>query len=212
MQYRDDVSLRQQLAVKRAIDVVGAGVGLALGWPVMLGAAVAIRLSMGKPVFFRQRRPGLDEKPFELIKFRTMRDATDASGKPLPDEHRLSRLGNWLRATSIDELPQLWNVLRGEMSLIGPRPLLMQYLERYNDRQRHRHDMRPGMTGLAQVRGRNALSWEEKFELDVEYVERWSLGMDLTIFAETVAAVVGRRGISQRGHATMPEFMGTRAS
>jgi len=205
------VSRERQQRVKRLIDVVSATAGLTVGAPVMLAAAVAIKGSMGSPVLFRQQRPGLRGKPFELLKFRTMRDANGPDGKPLPDGERLTRVGRVLRATSVDELPQLFNVLRGQMSLVGPRPLLTRYLSRYTPRQARRHEVKPGITGLAQVRGRNSLSWEAKFELDLEYVERWSLGLDLRILLETVAAVATRRGIAQEGHQTMPEFLGTQA-
>jgi sugar transferase EpsL len=199
----------QHLRVKRLLDVAGALAGLALGAPIMAAAAAAVRLRLGSPVLFRQARPGLHGRPFELLKFRTMADARSSDGAPLPDDQRLTALGQLLRATSVDELPQLFNVLRGEMSLVGPRPLLMRYLERYDSRQARRHEVLPGITGLTQVRGRNALSWEEKFELDVQYVEQWSLALDARILAETVAAVLGRRGVSSRGHATMPEFTGS---
>ena len=176
----------------------------------MAAAALAIRWSMGSPVLFRQERPGLGGRAFWLLKFRTMRDAFDAEGRLLPDSERLTSVGRLLRATSVDELPQLINVLRGEMSLVGPRPLLMQYLARYSPRQARRHEVKPGITGLAQVRGRNALSWEEKFELDVTYVETWSLLTDLKILLQTAASVVRREGISQTGHVTMPEFLGSK--
>lgn len=199
----------QQLALKRALDVVGAATGLALTAPAMVAAAAAIRASMGGPVFFRQQRPGLGGRPFHVYKFRTMSDARDAQGRLKPDEERLTAVGRFIRATSLDELPQLLNVLKGEMSLVGPRPLLMQYLGRYSARQARRHDVKPGITGLAQVRGRNTLSWEEKFEYDVQYVEQWSLGLDVRILVETILKVLKREGISQRGHATMTEFMGT---
>lgn len=200
----------QQLAVKRIIDVLGAASGLVMTAPLMAAVAAAIRLTMGKPVLFRQQRPGHHGRPFLVYKFRTMSDARDARGQLKPDHERLTAVGRFLRATSLDELPQLFNVLKGEMSLVGPRPLLMQYLERYNARQARRHDVKPGITGLAQVRGRNALSWEEKFEYDVQYVEQWSLALDLRILAETVLKVARREGIAQQGHATMAEFMGTK--
>jgi lipopolysaccharide/colanic/teichoic acid biosynthesis glycosyltransferase len=176
---------------------------------VILITAGLVRVSMGSPVLFCQQRPGLGGRPFTLVKFRTMRDATDPAGRPLPDAQRLTRVGRLLRRTSLDELPQLWNVLKGDMSLVGPRPLLMEYLPRYNDRQRRRHDVRPGITGWAQVNGRNALSWEEKFEHDVWYVEHRSLGLDVKIVLMTLGQVFAGRGVSAGGHATMPEFMGT---
>ncbi|MDP1921628.1 MAG: sugar transferase [Myxococcales bacterium] len=198
-----------QLKVKRAIDLVVSVAGLLSAAPALLGAAGLVRATLGAPVFFRQQRPGRHGHPFFIYKFRTMTGERDAQGQLLPDAQRLTRIGRFLRASSLDEIPQLWNVLKGEMSLVGPRPLLMQYLSRYSPRQAKRHDVRPGITGLAQVRGRNALSWEEKFELDLEYVENWSLPLDLKILAQTALGVVGRRGISQGGHATMPEFMGS---
>jgi lipopolysaccharide/colanic/teichoic acid biosynthesis glycosyltransferase len=188
--------------------VVGSGVGLILLAPVFLGVAAAVRLSLGSPVLFRQTRPGLGGKPFEMLKFRTMRDAHDARGNPLPDAERLTPLGRFLRATSLDELPELVNVLRGEMSLVGPRPLLMEYLPLYTPEQARRHEVRPGITGWAQVNGRNALSWEEKFRLDVWYVDHRSFWLDLRILARTVAKVFAREGISQEGQATMERFRG----
>lgn len=197
--------------LKRALDVVGAATGLVATAPVMAVVAAAVRVDLGSPVLFRQQRPGLGGAPFQMMKFRTMRDAVDSSGRALPDGERLTRLGKLLRATSLDELPELWNVLRGDMSLVGPRPLLMQYLGRYSATQRRRHEVRPGITGLAQVSGRNALSWDDKFALDVRYVDEWSLGLDLSILLRTVRAVVRRDGISHGGDATMPEFMGSQA-
>ena len=191
--------------VKRIVDVVGASVALVLASPIILAVALAIRWKCGKPVLFRQTRVGKGGRPFMLIKFRTMR-----SGQPGEnDAVRLTPLGEWLRKTSLDELPQLCNVLRGEMSLVGPRPLLPQYLGRYSRQQARRHDVLPGITGLAQVSGRNGLTWEEKFRLDVEYVDRQSLGLDLWILWRTLVAIVRSDGISARDHATMPEFMGT---
>lgn len=194
---------------KRALDLAGASAGLLLTSPVLIVTSLIIRIALGSPVFFRQRRPGRDGVPFSILKFRTMRDAFDAQGRALPDAERLGRLGRVIRASSIDELPELWNVLRGDMSLVGPRPLLMQYLARYSAQQARRHEVRPGLTGLAQVEGRNALSWEDKFALDVKYVDRYSLWMDVAILARTVASVLARRGISREGHATAPEFMGS---
>jgi sugar transferase EpsL len=196
------------LLLKRIVDVTLASIVLAVASPVLAGAALAIRRSMGSPVLFRQERPGLRGRPFVLVKFRTMRDARGSDGRPLPDGERMTAVGRALRATSLDELPQLWNVLRGEMSLVGPRPLLTSYLERYTRRQARRHEVLPGITGWAQVNGRNAISWAEKFELDVWYVENWNLGLDLRILATTLARVLRREGISQDGHATMPEFQG----
>ena len=195
--------------VKRAVDAAGAAVGLALTWPVMAATAVAIRASMGGPVLFRHRRPGLHGRPFTLYKFRTMREATDAAGRPLSDAERLTRVGKVVRSLSLDELPQLWNVLKGDMSLVGPRPLLMEYLDRYTARQARRHEVPPGMTGWTAVKGRNALTWDEKFELDVWYVEHWSLALDALILGKTLWKVVAREGVSNQAHATMPEFMGS---
>jgi sugar transferase EpsL len=176
--------------------------------PVMAMVALAVRFLLGSPVIFRQERPGYLGRPFTMYKFRTMRDVLDANGRPLPDSARLTRFGRFLRATSLDELPELVNVLRGEMSLVGPRPLLMEYLERYTPRQRLRHQVRPGITGWAQIHGRNALSWEEKFELDVWYVENRSLLLDFKILLLTLARVARREGISQPGHATSEKFGG----
>jgi len=195
--------------MKRTMDIALAAAALALLSPVLLLVALLIRLTMGRPVLFRQLRPGLHGEPFELLKFRTMRDAVDARGMPLPDGERLTRLGRFLRASSLDELPELWNVLKGEMSLVGPRPLLMEYLPFYSAEQARRHEVRPGLTGWAQVNGRNALSWEEKFQLDIWYVDNRSLGLDLKILCLTVLKVLKRDGISAEGEATMPKFSGT---
>lgn len=194
---------------KRLIDVGMTVIALALAWPVLLGLAVLVRIKHGPPILFRQTRPGLHGRPFRLIKFRTMRSAFDAQGRPLPDAERLTRLGRWLRATSLDELPELWNVLRGDMSLVGPRPLLMEYLPLYSAEQARRHEVRPGITGWAQVNGRNSLSWEEKFELDVWYVEHQSLWLDIKIMAFTIRKVLLREGISAQGEDTMPRFTGS---
>lgn len=185
---------------KRALDALVAATSLVVGAIPLAAIAVAIRVSMGPPVLFRQVRPGLDAQPFTLIKFRTMRDG------PGDDAERITRLGRFLRSTSLDELPELWNVLRGEMSLVGPRPLLMEYLDKYTERQALRHSVRPGITGLAQVRGRNLVDWEDRLELDVQYVEQWSLWLDLKILARTLVTVVRREGISQEGHVTMSRF------
>lgn len=190
------------MITKRIFDVVAAGAALVVLSPVIAVTAVAIRFTMGSPVVFRQQRPGLDGELFEIIKFRTMKDG-DA-----PDAERITRLGSFLRASSLDELPELLNVLRGEMSLVGPRPLLPQYLELYNPHQSRRHEVRPGITGLAQVRGRNAISWEDKFNMDVDYVDTNTLKMDIEILIETVSAVFNRDGITAEGHATMPPFLG----
>jgi lipopolysaccharide/colanic/teichoic acid biosynthesis glycosyltransferase len=186
-----------------------AAVALAILAVPMLAIAAAVRVCLGKPVLFTQLRPGRHGTPFWLIKFRTMRAAVDDEGRPLPDEERLTRLGQWLRAASLDELPELWNVLRGDMSLVGPRPLLMEYLPLYTPEQARRHQVRPGITGWAQVNGRNALSWEQKFELDVWYVDHASLRLDLEIIALTLWKTLRCDGINQAGHATMPDFMGS---
>jgi lipopolysaccharide/colanic/teichoic acid biosynthesis glycosyltransferase len=206
------MSPRTRRRVKRALDVAGAATALGLAWPAMAAAALAIRATMGAPVLFRHRRPGLGGAPFTLYKLRTMTEGFAADGSPLPDAQRLTRLGHALRAASLDELPQLFNVLRGDMSLVGPRPLLTEYLPRYSPRQARRHEVRPGITGLAQVRGRNLLAWDEKLELDVQYVEGWSLGLDARILAATVLQVLRGRGIAAQGHATMPEFRGSAAA
>lgn len=198
-----------RLLIKTAVDRTAALAGLVVAAPVLAGAAVAVRATMGSPVLFRQKRPGRGERVFEIVKFRTMREAHDAQGRPLSDAERLTPVGRWMRATSVDELPQLWNVLRGDLSLVGPRPLLVQYLPRYSEEQRRRHDVMPGITGWAQIHGRNAISWEEKFALDVWYVEHWSLGLDARILLETVGRVLKRDGVSSDGHATMPEFEGS---
>jgi lipopolysaccharide/colanic/teichoic acid biosynthesis glycosyltransferase len=193
---------------KRALDVVLSACGLLAGSPLLAVTALALLIT-GRRVLFRQTRPGLRGRPFELLKFQTMSDARDAAGNLLPDADRLTAVGRFLRSTSIDELPELWNVLRGDMSLVGPRPLLVQYLDRYTPEQARRHDVRPGVTGLAQVSGRNALAWERRFVLDVEYVDTCSLSLDLKILARTAWAVIARRNISEPGHATAREFMGT---
>jgi lipopolysaccharide/colanic/teichoic acid biosynthesis glycosyltransferase len=195
--------------MKRAFDVVAAAATLAILAAPMLAIAGAVRICLGKPVLFTQLRPGRHGIPFRLIKFRTMREAVDAEGRALPDEERLTRLGQFLRAASLDELPELWNVLRGDMSLVGPRPLLMEYLPLYTPEQARRHGVRPGITGWAQVNGRNSLSWEEKFELDVWYVDHASFWLDLKIIALTVWKTLRCDGINQAGHATMPDFMGS---
>jgi sugar transferase EpsL len=194
---------------KRVFDSITALCGLAVLSPLFIVVSLLVWLSMGRPVLFRQRRPGRFQKPFELLKFRTMAESRDSDGKLLPDAERLTRVGRWLRATSIDELPQLWNVFRGDMSLVGPRPLLMEYLPRYTPEQLRRHEVLPGITGWAQINGRNALTWEEKFALDAWYVDNWNLLLDLRILAKTLRLVLKRDGISSRGHATMPEFMGS---
>jgi sugar transferase EpsL len=197
---------RTQERVKRGIDVVVASVGLVVTAPVTAVTAVLVRFLLGRPVIFRHRRPGRDGVPFTLLKFRTMTDARGADGRLRPDHERLTPFGRFLRSSSIDELPELVNVVRGEMSLVGPRPLLIEYLERYTPEQARRHDVRPGITGLVQISGRNSLSWEEKFALDVWYVDHRSLALDLRILARTIPALLTRRGITQPGHATMPNY------
>lgn len=197
--------------VKRIFDILGAGIGLALLSPVLLVLVVLIRRQMGSPILFRQTRPGKDGKPFEMMKFRTMRDATGKDGELLPDTARLTPLGRALRSSSLDELPELWNVLKGDMSLVGPRPLLMEYLPLYSPEQARRHDVRPGITGWAQINGRNAISWDEKFALDVWYVDNRGLWLDLKIIWLTIRKVLKREGISAAGEATMPKFRGSRS-
>lgn len=193
---------------KRSLDVVGSGVALVLLSPLLLVLAILVRLRLGSPVLFRQERPGLRGDLFSLYKFRSMTDAVDADGCPLPDEQRLTSFGTWLRASSLDELPELWNVFRGDMSLVGPRPLLVEYLPRYSSEQARRHEVRPGLTGWAQVNGRNALTWEEKFRLDVWYVSHLSFSTDASIVFRTVLAVFRRQGINSAESATMPPFEG----
>lgn len=195
--------------MKRAIDVTVAATVLLVCLPVLGIVALAITWRMGRPVLFRQQRPGLGGRPFMLYKFRTMADIRDVEGRLLPDAERLTMLGRLLRRTSVDELPQLWNVLRGDMSLVGPRPLLMQYLDRYTPEQSRRHNVKPGITGWAQIHGRNALSWEQKFALDVWYVDHGSLALDVRILAATALKVAGGRGISAASCATMFEFQGS---
>jgi len=197
--------------VKEVIDRTAAALGLLCLWPLLALLATLVWARMGRPIFFRQERPGRGGSPFRLIKFRTMREVVGSSRHHLPDEQRLTFVGRFLRATSLDELPQLWNVLWGELSLVGPRPLLMQYLERYTPEQARRHEVKPGITGWAQINGRNALSWEEKFSFDVWYVEHWSLGLDVRILVRTLWRVFKQEGISREGYATMPEFLGSLA-
>lgn len=197
-----------QKVLKRAMDVCGALFGFIVLSPVMVAVAFLVRIFLGSPVLFRQPRPGLDAKPFEMLKFRTMTDAKNEAGELLPDEERLTPLGKFLRSSSLDELPELINVLKGEMSLVGPRPLLMAYLERYTPEQARRHGAKPGITGWAQINGRNAISWEEKFELDVWYVDHQNVLLDIRIIFQTLLKVFKREGISSADHATMPEFFG----
>jgi lipopolysaccharide/colanic/teichoic acid biosynthesis glycosyltransferase len=199
-----------RLKAKRLLDLAGAGVALVATAPAMAAAALAIRATMGRPVLFRQERPGHKGRIFTAYKFRTMRDATGPDGRPLPDAERLTPVGRLVRRASIDELPQVWNVLRGDLSLVGPRPLLVRYLPRYSPEQMRRHDVLPGITGWAQVNGRNATTWDERFAHDLWYVDNWSLALDLKIILLTAWKVLHGSGVSQRGHATMPEFMGNR--
>jgi lipopolysaccharide/colanic/teichoic acid biosynthesis glycosyltransferase len=196
---------------KRAFDLAVALTALVLLSPLLALVALLVRQKLGSPVLFTQLRPGLNGVPFRMYKFRSMTQERDSAGKLLPDEQRLTRFGQLLRATSLDELPELINVARGEMSLVGPRPLLVEYLERYTPEQARRHEVLPGITGWAQVNGRNTLTWEEKFALDVWYVDNWSFWLDLRILAQTAKKVVQREGISAQGHATMPDFVGTRS-
>ena len=194
---------------KRIFDLALTIPGLILISPLLLILALLVGITLGRPVLFTQERPGYKGKPFKLIKFRTMLDGVDEFGKPLPDEQRLTPVGRFLRSFSLDELPELFNVIRGEMSLVGPRPLLMQYLQRYTPGQARRHDVLPGIAGWAQINGRNTLSWEDKFRLDVWYVDNWSLWLDIKILCLTPMAVLKREGINQPGQATAEEFMGS---
>ena len=194
----------------RTINVLLALVAIILLSPLLFAVTVLVRVKIGSPVLFRQRRPGLNGELFELIKFRTMRNASGADGRPLPDSERMTPFGSWLRRTSLDELPELWNVLRGDMNLVGPRPLLEEYLPLYSERQRRRHEVRPGITGWAQINGRNRLDWNDKFELDVWYVEHLSLPLDLKILARTFVAVVRHDDVSQEGHVTAEPFKGNK--
>ncbi|MBS7842102.1 sugar transferase [Pseudomonas fluorescens] len=195
-------------ALKRIFDIVFSFLGLIVLFPALVILSVMIRLKLGSPIFFTQVRPGLGGKPFKMIKFRTMRDAVDYDGTPLPDGERMTAFGSMLRSTSLDELPELWNVLKGEMSLVGPRPLLMQYLPLYSVEQNRRHEVRPGVTGWAQINGRNSVSWDEKFKLDTWYVDNQSTLLDIKIIIFTIKKVLVRDGISQENNATMAPFMG----
>lgn len=197
-------------AMKRFVDITGSILGLVILSPVLLIVWAMVRRDMGSPVLFRQTRPGLNGQPFQMVKFRTMRDATDSSGNPLPDLERLTNFGRFLRSSSLDELPEFWNVLRGDMSLVGPRPLLMEYLSLYSPEQARRHEVRPGVTGWAQINGRNSVSWDEKFELDVWYVDNRNFRLDIKIIWLTIRKVFKRDGISAAGEATMPKFKGNR--
>ena len=193
---------------KRLFDVCGSLTALALAAPLLLAVSILVRVALGPPVLFRQRRPGKDGQPFMLVKFRSLPDVRDSSGRLLSDADRITGFGRWLRSTSLDELPEFWNVLQGHMSLVGPRPLLPAYLERYNRRQARRHEVKPGITGLAQVNGRNSVSWGERLELDVRYVETYSFMGDLRIIGKTLLCVVRRDGISQAGEASSKDFTG----
>ena len=196
--------------MKRLLDIIIATIALILLSPLYAFVAYKVKKNLGSPVLFRQVRPGLNGKPFEMIKFRTMKDAVDAQGNPLPDSERLTPFGKMLRSTSLDEMPELWNVIKGDMSVVGPRPLLMEYLPLYNEEQAKRHNVRPGMTGHAQVNGRNAISWEEKFKLDTWYVENQSTILDFKIMLKTVQKVIAKDDISAEGEATMTRFIGSK--
>ena len=196
--------------LKRLLDIIIASIALILLSPLYALVAYKVKKNLGSPILFRQVRPGLHGKPFEMIKFRTMKDAIDEQGNPLPDSERLTPFGKMLRSTSLDEMPELWNVIKGDMSIVGPRPLLMEYLPLYNEDQAKRHNVRPGMTGHAQVNGRNAISWEEKFKLDTWYVEHQSIWLDFKIMLKTVQKVIAKDDISAEGEATMTKFTGTK--
>lgn len=197
--------------LKRLLDIIIASIALILLSPLYFYVAHKVKKNLGSPVLFRQVRPGLHGKPFEMIKFRSMKDAVDAQGKPLPDSERLTPFGKMLRSSSLDEMPELWNVIKGDMSIVGPRPLLMEYLPLYNQEQAKRHLVRPGMTGHAQVNGRNAISWEEKFKLDTWYVENQSVWLDFKIMLKTVKKVLAKDDINEAGEATMSKFTGTQS-
>ncbi len=195
--------------IKRVLDFILSLIALIVLSPILLIIAILVRIKLGSPVIFKQKRPGKDEKIFTLYKFRTMTDKKDENGNLLPDAERLTKFGKFLRSTSLDELPELVNILKGDMAIVGPRPLLVEYLELYNEEQKHRHDVRPGLTGLAQVNGRNAISWEEKFNEDLTYIKNISFIEDVKIIFKTVGKVFKREGISQEGEATMEKFTGT---
>lgn len=197
--------------LKRLLDIIIASIALILLSPLYFYVAYKVKKNLGSPVLFRQVRPGLNGKPFEMIKFRSMKDAVDAQGNPLPDSERLTPFGKMLRSSSLDEMPELWNVIKGDMSIVGPRPLLMEYLPLYNQEQAKRHLLRPGMTGHAQVNGRNAISWEEKFKLDTWYVENQSVWLDFKIMLKTVKKVLAKDDINEAGEATMTKFTGTQS-
>ncbi len=195
--------------IKRILDIISSLLAIIILLPLLAVTAVLVKTKLGSPVLFKQERPGKDEKIFTLMKFRTMTDERDENGELLPDEVRLTKFGKFLRSTSIDELPELFNILKGDMSVIGPRPLLVKYLPRYNEHQHRRHEVRPGLSGWAQVNGRNSISWEEKFDLDVEYVDNYSLSKDINILFMTVMSVIKRDGINSDNDVTMEEFMGS---
>lgn len=197
-----------QQRIKRGLEFIIALIGVILASPILLIIAILVRIKLGSPIFFRQARVGLNGEIFEMVKFRTMKDAYDSEGNLLPDEERLTAFGSFLRKSSLDELPELWNVLKGDMSLVGPRPLLVEYLPLYSEEQMKRHNVRPGITGYAQVNGRNNISWTKKFELDVYYVENFSLWLDIKILFQTVAKVLGQADINQEGNATVERFNG----
>ena len=197
-----------QQRIKRVIEFIIVLVGLMIASPILVMVAILVKTKLGSPILFRQQRVGLNGEIFEMVKFRTMKDAYDKNGDPLPDEERLTKFGQLLRKTSLDELPELWNVLKGDMSLVGPRPLLVEYLPLYSKEQMKRHNVRPGVTGYAQVNGRNNISWAKKFELDVYYVENFSLWLDFKILFQTVAKVLGQADINQEDHVTMEKFNG----
>lgn len=197
--------------IKRILDIISSLLAIIILSPLLAVTAVLVKTKLGSPVLFKQERPGKDEKIFTLMKFRTMTDERDENGELLPDEVRLTKFGKFLRSTSIDELPELFNILKGDMSVIGPRPLLVKYLPRYNEHQHRRHEVRPGLSGWAQVNGRNTVSWEDKFDMDVEYVENYSMFMDIKILFMTIVNVLKHDGISSETSATMEEFMGLEA-
>lgn len=200
---------RRKLIAKRIFDISVSGLSLLIFSPFLILIAFLVRIKLGSPVLFRQIRPGLHGEPFTIYKFRTMTDEKDDKGELLPDEERLTSFGQFLRRLSLDELPELINVLKGNMSIVGPRPLRMYYLDRYSLEQARRHEVKPGITGWAQINGRNLLTWDEKFQLDVWYVDNWTIWLDIRIILRTLVMVIKREGISAEGHATMPEFMGS---
>jgi lipopolysaccharide/colanic/teichoic acid biosynthesis glycosyltransferase len=195
--------------IKRLFDIISSAAGLIAISPLLVVLAVLVRLKLGSPILFRQQRPGLGGKAFVIYKFHTMTDQRDTSGNLLPDEQRLPAFGRFLRSTSFDELPELFNVLKGDMSIVGPRPLMMKYLDRYSPQQARRHEVKPGITGWAQINGRNAISWEDKFKFDVWYVDNWTFWLDMKIILKSIWMVIAREGITQQGRATTDEFMGT---